>query len=146
MKKTTGVLLILLVISLIGNVYLLIDKRYDQSRLLHNEVSDLKVFTQNAVAGIQNSDSSLLRQTYSNFQSKPPFSSLEKIHDSTERVINKYEELYRTALKGNRESNEMILARLEKSFDILVALSESENLNEEKVETAMSQIDKVFSE
>jgi hypothetical protein len=139
-------LIILLAFSLMANVYLFVQNQSANTKLLNHEVATLKTYTQNAVAGIKNNDEILLRQSLTNFQAKPPFAAQGSVDSVIERVINRYENLYKTALDGNQENNTLLLAKLEKSFQILVPLSETEKLDERQIEIALTKIDEILSE
>ena len=145
MKKVSWALIIVLAASLSWNAYLLNAKQRAEGDLLRTEVHNLKMFTQNAIAGLREKDTGLLRQTYSNFQSSPPFGDLEQ-DSSTERVIHKYEELYRFALNDTGGRDGALLGKLEQSFDILVPLSEDGDLSENEVRAAMAEIDQLLDD
>ncbi|MCM3667362.1 hypothetical protein M3204_23595 [Mesobacillus subterraneus] len=146
MKKLSRLLIILLAFSLIANVYLFVQNKSANTKLLNNEVAILKTYTQNAVAGIKNNDDILLRQSLSNFQTKPPFATQGSVDSVVERVVNRYEDLFKSALNGDQENNTLLLTKLEKSFQILVPLSETEKLEERQIEIALTKIDNILSE
>jgi hypothetical protein len=142
LKRYFSIVAVLLSISLFGNGYLFYKNQDTSSELFHLEVSNFIILTQNTITGLKQQDSVLLRQTYSNFQSNPPLD-----HTSTaDGVINKYEKFFKSGLNANQGSHSQEISQLEKIFEILVQLSETEKISEKDVNSSMTEIDTILSD
>jgi hypothetical protein len=142
LKRYFSIVAVLLSISLIGNVYLFFKNQDTSSELFHHEVSNFMILIQNTITGLKQQDSVLLRQAYSNFQSNPPLA-----HTSTaDGIINKYKQFFKSGLNANQGSHSQEISQLEKIFEILVQLSETEKISEKDVNSSMTEIDTILSD
>ncbi|MBT2681978.1 hypothetical protein J7E38_23745 [Bacillus sp. ISL-35] len=143
MKRYNSLLLVLLAFSLIGNGNLFNKNQESRTELLEHEVSSFKTLTQNTLTGLKQDNSALLKQTYSNLQSNPPFGS--RSFANTEQVLNKYEQIFKDSMNDKQGSHSQEIAQLEKIFKILVQLSEKEKISEKDVKSSFTKIDAILA-